>query len=124
VYETMNINNHKQFDDKRHIIYVNGAARCSTTKLGRLMEDFFCEEPDKINYPEIEKRFRYLKEDNKGVNEMMSVEDEIRQEGAEQRDIEIALRMISRGRDSLEEISEITGLPMERIRELAGQRDG
>ncbi|MBO6193399.1 MAG: PD-(D/E)XK nuclease family transposase, partial [Clostridiales bacterium] len=46
VYETMNINNHKQFDDKRHIIYVNGAARCSTTKLGRLMEDFFCEEPD------------------------------------------------------------------------------
>ena len=124
VYETMNINNHKQFDDKRHIIYVNGAARCSTTKLGRLMEDFFCEEPDMINSPEIEKRFRYLKEDNKGVNEMMSVEDEIRQEGAEQRDIEIAMNLLALDRISLEDISKATGLPIERIRELADLKAG
>ncbi|GEM_PF-6889800 len=31
------------------IIYVNGAARCGTTEIGRLMEDFFCTDPDKVD---------------------------------------------------------------------------
>ncbi len=120
VYETMNTDDHKQFNDKRHIIYVNGAARCSTTELGRLMEDFFCEDPDKINYPEIKKRFKYLKED-KGVEEMISVEDEIRQEGAEQRDVEIAMKLLADG-ISLEKVSEYTSISIEKVRELANQQ--
>ena len=37
----LNVINHRKFDDKRHIIYVNGGARCHDTELGRLMEDFF-----------------------------------------------------------------------------------
>lgn len=121
VYETMDVDDHKQFDDKRHIIYVNGAARCSTTELGRLMEDFFCEDPDKINYPEIKKRFKYLKED-KGVEEMISVEDEIRQEGAEQNSVEIAMNLLALGKISIEDIATATGLPIDRINELANKK--
>lgn len=55
---------------------------------------------------------------------MMSVEDEIRQEGAEQRDIEIAMNLLALDRISLEDISKATGLPIERIRELADLKAG
>ncbi len=85
------------------------------------MEDFFCEDPDKINYPEIKKRFKYLKED-KGVEEMISVEDEIRQEGAEQNSVEIAMNLLALGKISIEDIATATGLPIDRINELANKK--
>lgn len=33
--------------------------------------------------------------------------------------IELALKMLARGRDSLEEIAEMTGLPLEEVRKLS-----
>lgn len=122
VFETANIKDHKHFDDKRHIIYVNGEARCSTTELGRLMEDFFCENPDDINYPEIRKRIKYLKETEAGGREMMDIEEEILQEGRSERNIEVAINLIELGTVSLEDIAKATGLDIEKVRELAGQK--
>ena len=119
VFETMDIDDHKQFKDKRHIIYVNGAARCGTTEIGRLMEDFFCTDPDKINYPQLRERFRYLKDSNKGVNEMMTIEEEVMLEGAENATIEIALKLIRQNRITYKEIADVTGLSLEKVTELA-----
>ena len=39
------------FHDGAHILYVNGANR-DDTPLGRLMQDFFCERPEQMNYKE------------------------------------------------------------------------
>ena len=114
------------FDDKRHIIYVNGAARCHDTELGRLMEDFFCQDADQINYPEIRNKFEYLKNTEEGRLEFMDYDEELIQEGllkgAEQSKLEIARNLIALGEISLESISKVTGINIEKLREMAGQQ--
>ncbi len=83
------------------------------------MEDFFCTDPDKINYPQLRERFKYLKENNKGVNEMMTIEEEVMLEGAEKSRIEIALKLIRQNRITYKEIADVTGLSLEKVTELA-----
>ena len=59
----------RPFDDGAHILYVNGANR-DDTPLGRLMQDFFCERPEQMNYAELAKRADYFKAEAEGVNAM------------------------------------------------------
>ena len=59
----------RPFDDGTHILYVNGANR-EDTPLGRLMQDFFCERPEQMNYKELAKRADYFKAEAEGVNAM------------------------------------------------------
>ena len=59
----------RPFDDGAHILYVNGANR-EDTPLGRLMQDFFCERPEQMNYKELAKRADYFKAEAEGVNAM------------------------------------------------------
>ena len=59
----------RPFDDGAHILYVNGANR-DDTPLGRLMQDFFCEDPEQMNYKELAERADYFKAEVKGVNTM------------------------------------------------------
>lgn len=51
------------FDDGEHIIYVKGADKDASTELGKLMHDFFCTDPDDMNYKELADKVRYFKED-------------------------------------------------------------
>ena len=59
----------RPFDDGAHILYVNGANR-DETPLGRLMQDFFCENPEQMNYKELAERADYFKAGAEGVNTM------------------------------------------------------
>jgi len=59
----------RPFDDGAHILYVNGANR-DDTPLGRLMQDFFCENPEEMNYKELAQRTDYFKAEAEGVNAM------------------------------------------------------
>ena len=59
----------RPFDDGAHILYVNGANR-DDTPLGKLMQDFFCENPKKMNYKELAERVDYFKAEAEGVNTM------------------------------------------------------
>ena len=59
----------RPFDDGAHILYVNGANR-DDTPLGRLMQDFFCERPEQMNYKELAQRADYFKAEAEGVNAM------------------------------------------------------
>ena len=59
----------RPFDDGAHILYVNGANR-DDTPLGRLMQDFFCENPEQMNYKELAERADYFKAEAKGVKAM------------------------------------------------------
>lgn len=59
----------RSFDDEAHILYVNGANH-DDTPLGRLMQDFFCERPEQMNYKELAQRVDYFKAEAEGVNAM------------------------------------------------------
>ena len=114
------------FNDGEHIIYVNGSIKTKDTALGRLMNDFYCTEADDMCYEELSSRVKKYKESAEGVESMGSVFDEIREEarneGRNENACEIALKMISSGKLTLEEISEYSGLPIEKVRELAREK--
>lgn len=67
----------KPFNDRSHIIYVNGEHRDSDTALGRLIHDLFCLKSDEMYYPALAERVRYFKENEEGVRKMSRVIDSI-----------------------------------------------
>lgn len=73
----------KEFGDKSHIIYVNGKIK-DNTRLGKLMHDFECRNPDDMNYKILADRTRYFKENEKGVQTMCEMMETMRAEAAEQ----------------------------------------
>lgn len=91
-----------QFEDGRHIIYVNGSIRNKETALGRLMHDFYCTDAKDMCYKELAARVRVFKETEKGVDDMCEIWDEVRNEAR----IE----------------NECSGLSLDKVRELAGNK--
>lgn len=119
------------FSDGAHIIYVNGEYRNMEHPVGSLMHDFNCKEAKDIVNPLLAEEVRYLKETEGGRSQMCKLLEEMRKEvaveaeakgkaeGKAETTMELALKMLARGRDSIEEIAEMTGLSLEEVRELA-----
>ena len=105
------------FGDGAHIIYVNSQIK-DDTKLGRLMQDFTCTNPDDMNYPVLAQRVRYFKEDTKGVATMCRAFEEVREEGKRANALEAAKRLLLGGKLSYEEIAEAQGLTVEEVKAL------
>ena len=82
------------------------------------MSDFFCTEAKEMCYKELSDRVRLFKETEKGVDSMCEIWDEVRNEAR----IENAKAMIKDGTLSLENIAEFSGLSIEKVRELAGNK--
>ncbi len=106
--------NGKLFDDKAHIIYVNGDLK-DDTPLGRLMQDLSCANPDEMNYKELADRARYFKKDKEGRKIMSKIMEEI----VNYEKIEAAKRMLEKGKLTTEEISEYLDLPLYKVEALA-----
>ena len=118
------------FGDGAHIIYVNGEYRNMEHPIGSLMHDFNCKEAKDIVNPLLAEEVRYLKETEGGRSQMCKLLEEMRKEvaveaeakgkaeGKAETTMELALKMLARGRDSLEEIAEMTGLPLDEVRKL------
>ena len=68
------------------------------------------------------KATRYYKENEKGVESMSSVLDEMRNETKLRKAREIAFNLIELGEDTIEKIAKVTGLSLEEVKELAGER--
>ena len=68
------------YEDGKHILYVNGSYD-GDDAIGRLMHDFRCSEAKEMNYQLMAQRTRYLKENEKGVEKMCRISEEIREEG-------------------------------------------
>ena len=109
------------FGDGAHIIYVNSQIK-DDTKLGRLMQDFTCTNPDDMNYPVLAQRVRYFKEDTKGVATMCRAFEEVREEGMRANALEAAKRLLLGGKLSYEEIAEAQGLTVEEVKALDAKR--
>ena len=90
------------------------------------MHDFSCTDADEMNFELMAERTRYLKENPKGVSEMCKVMEDMRKEEREEGIKEgikegmrtAALRMLEAGKYALEEISIISGLPLDEVKEL------
>ena len=70
------------FNDKAHIIYVNGQNE-DETELGLLMHDFRAENPDEMHYKLLADRVRVYKETEEGVNTMNALVEQYGKEEAE-----------------------------------------
>lgn len=108
------------FDDGSHIVYVNGAYR-DDTPLGKLMHDFSCSNPADMHYKVLAERTRYFKEDKEGLESMCKVVEDMINEEVRESNIEIAIRMLKRGKMSIEEIAEYVGLDVEEIKTISDE---
>ena len=117
----------RPFDDGAHILYVNGSNR-EDTPLGRLMQDFFCERPEQMNYKELAQRVDYFKAEAEGVNAMCELMEKFgekkmeegRMEGRMESARRTATALLALGKLTLSQIAEATQLSQEEVERLAG----
>ena len=88
------------------------------TMKGKLMHDFFCIDPDDMNYKELADKVRYFKEDEKGVATMCKVMEDMRNEAVEKDRIQNAIEMLKDGL-SIEKVAQYSQLAIDRVKELA-----
>lgn len=123
--ERINLTIGKSFEDGEHILYVNGEYR-GESDLGKLMHDFNCTRADDMNFELMADRTRYLKENPKGVNEMCRIMEDMRneslKEGIQEEKKMTVLRMLEAGKYVLEEIANISGLPLDEVRKLKAEQ--
>lgn len=89
--------------------------------------DAYGTDSDDMNYELMAERTRYLKESQKGIQEMCQIMEDMRnealeegrKEGIKEAAINTAKRMIKRGKATLEEIAEDTDLTLSKIEELS-----
>ena len=108
---------HAAFNDGSHIIYVNGQFQDETHPVGRLMHDFFCTRAEDMLNPLLAGEVRYLKETERGHAQMSRVFEEMQQEVA----IQIAKQFLAEG-DAPEKVARCTGLSLDVVMELAGEK--
>ena len=106
------------FGDGSHIIYVNGKYR-GNDEIGRLMHDFFCANPDDMNYDALAKRARYFKQDKEGVKSMSKLSEDMMNEAVKENAREAAKRMIDDRELPIEKIALYSGLSLDEVKELA-----
>ena len=92
------------------------------TSLGRLMSDVYCVDAKDMNYKELADKVRFFKETEEGVKKMCEIWDDVRNEGEYKKACEIATVMIKDGKLSLDKVAEYSGLSIEKVRELAGNK--
>ena len=114
------------FHDGSHIIYVNGAKRGNDSELARLMEDFFCSNPDDMYNEKLAQRARYLKFNEGGVIEMCELMEELAREEAKKaakkaaykNSVKIAKGLLEDG-ISIDIVAKNTELPREKVEAIA-----
>lgn len=112
----------KSFNDGAHIIYVNGSYR-GEDAIGSLMHDFSCKKASDIKSGILSDKVRHLKESKKGVGYMCRImQDFAKEERAAERaetKIELAKKLVKQNKMTLEEIAEITEIPLETVKQLS-----
>ena len=75
----------KPFGDGTHIIYVNGSYKDdSNSELGKLIHDFFCENPEDMKHRQLAKRVSFLKENKGEVKKMCKLMEELQNEARDE----------------------------------------
>ena len=121
--ERMDVTTGELFNDGEHIIFVNGAYHNpdDDSDLAKLIHDFKCSDADQMYLPELAEKTRYLKVNPKGVEQMCKIMEEMREDIENRKAIQFAIKLLVRGKETLEEIAEDSGLSLEKVKELASQ---
>lgn len=106
------------FDDKAHIIYVNGDYN-DDSPLGKLIHDFKCSQPSEMYYTNLAERAHFFKDTEGGYDNMCKIMEESNREAARQKTYQIAINLIRMGSLSKEDIAKATNLTLEEVQELA-----
>ncbi|MBP1534770.1 MAG: PD-(D/E)XK nuclease family transposase [Ruminococcus sp.] len=117
--ERMNLATGEPFDDGEHILYINGAYenQDDNSDLAKLIHDFRCSKADEMLLSPLADRTRYFKETPEGVEYMCkAMEDRITDER-----VRFAVKLLQRGKDTIEEIADLTGLTIDEIKEIQEQ---
>lgn len=113
-----------KFDDGSHILYVNSQIQ-DDTKLGKLMRDFACVDPDRYSYKVLSDRAGYFKNSKEGLQTMCRIVEEIveKEVAAAKNDTkrEAALNMLKSTNLSPEKISQILNIDRNIVDELSKQ---
>ena len=112
---------HAAFHDGSHIIYVNGQFQNEDHPVGRLMHDFFCTRAEDMLNPLLAEEVRYLKETEGGHEQMSRIFEELQKEAAYNEKLSIARQFLAEG-DAPEKVARCTGLNLDVVRELAGEK--
>ena len=122
-FEWTDTANGTPLNDGAHIIFVNGAYNNAedTSDLAKLVHDFRCKRAEDMKIKELADKTRYFKETPEGVSIMCKAIEEMRNEAAKLNSYEIALKLLQRGKETIEEIAEDSGLTVEEVTELAAQ---
>ena len=108
----------EQFDDGKHIVYVNGHNNDLNTELGKLMHDFREPDPDRMIYPVLARKSWYFKESEEGVAVVSKIMEDMQKEAANEavlnRDKEMIVKKL-RKNWSPERIHQDDEYPMELI---------
>ena len=127
--ERICVQGNTHFRDGTQIIFVNGEYR-GEDPIGKLMHDFSCKGADEMENETLAERMRLFKETKMGQRELSGIELDIaesnweggrqegRQEGLEEAKTDMAAKLILLGQMSLEAIVEVSGLPIEQLREI------
>ena len=104
----------RPFDDKSHIIYVNGEYR-GDDPIGSLMHDFSCRKADDMKSAVLADKARQLKENEQGVKRMCRAVEELIEEEKQEDRIETALKMLVQNRIKEEELSDFFAFSQKQI---------
>ena len=105
----------KSFGDRSYIVYVNGKHKDSSTALGKLVHDIFCERPEEMYNSALAERVGYFKGYRKEDKKMGALSERIIRDTQK----DIAQRMIEVGEVALTKIAEYTGLSVSTVRRMA-----
>ena len=120
------------FGDGSHIVYVNAACQ-DDTPLGRLMQDFNCNDPAKMHYKELADRVNYFKTSKEGEIDMTDIIEvyannkaekaaaKAAEEATHQSNVEVAKNLLMEGM-SEDFIVRTTKLSLEEVRALAAKQ--
>ena len=127
-----------QLNDGAHILYVNGTKRTQETRLGKMLHDFFCSDPDKMVNREFAQRAKELKQNTEGGMTMCRILERVKARGiaegeargraegeakGEKRLRNTVEKLILAGKMTLLEIADASGLALREVRKInAGLR--
>jgi len=111
-------------EDEQHIIYINGSYN-GDDELGKLIFDFKCKKSKDMNYKILSERVDYLK--TEGESGMCKIMDDLiqkeraeeRAEVLEQRNTEIAIKLLKTSKMTMSEIALMTDLTLEEVEKLS-----
>ena len=130
-----------ELNDGMHVLYVNGAKRTAPTRLGKMLHDFFCSDPDEMKNGEFAQRAKDLKLKTEGRTTMCRILERVKARGIAEGEAKgraegeakgraegeakgeaklrkVVEKLIAAGKMTLTEIAEVSGLALREVRKL------